>query len=106
MKKTDRLKFPQIASLLYGKQLDIEDWIPQIEQGVDSDFWTLSTIKKILESELKEFSLLLAKVNGAKLKKDEKEEYGQYKKFFSEMNDVLRDAKKRKRIMQKTRGQK
>lgn len=99
MKKTDRLKFPQIASLLYEKQLDIEDWKSQIEQRVDSGFWTFSAAKKITESELKEFSSLLAKVNGMKRSADEEREFKEYKKFFLEMNVVLSDAKKRKRII-------
>ncbi len=95
MKKTDRLKFPQIASLLHGKQLDIEDWKFQVEQRVGLGIWTFKTIKKITESELKEFSSLLAKVNGMKLSADEEKEFKEYEKFFLKMSDVLGDAKRK-----------
>ena len=95
MKKTDRLKFPQIASLLYELLLDIGEWKPQVEQRVGLGIWTFNAIKKTVSSHLKEFSLLLAQVNGIKLDKDEKEEYKQYEEFSLKMNAILRNAKRR-----------
>ena len=94
MKRTDRLKFPQIASLLYNKQLDLEEWIPQIKQGIGLGIWTFSKIEEDVTSDLEEFNSLLAKVNGAKLNQDEEEEYKQYRKFAIKMSVILRNAKK------------
>lgn len=92
--KGERLKFPQIASLLYEEQLDLEEWRPQVEQRIGLGIWTFWRIKKIAGGHLKEFSLLLAKANGLKLNKDDESAYKKYIKFFLEMSVVLGNAKR------------
>ncbi len=94
--KGERLKYPLIASQLYELKLDIEDWMPQIVDRVGLGIWSFGKIKNIVKEHLERFDLWLAEINGLKLKKAERIEFADYRKFCDKTKDIMQNPRKKK----------